>query len=750
MNSLSENRIVLAFAATVFLAAILWNPSLSISRNPMETVLTHVFNVNKSISDKRKPVSFNATNTTGTWTFITRTNKPIKSKNPTLILLAPFGPLNGLNRRLFHLGPDGSSHSWKMKPNPLDICGSKVSTAWNLKLDDSFLLADIVVFDLVHIEKNIREARNWLAEKKAQKPVWQFWVGITTENTGYYPYMYPFAPLRKKYPEIDAYSTNRLDSDIPIVETGASYGATSATILQMPRGDQIPKILLMYSNCKTPGRREDYIKKIISKYPSIIENRGRCWGGRSSSSVYNKNGVKAKMELSGKYMFSMNMENANVKDYVSEKVYQTFSAGSIPIFKGAPNAKQDFIPCSKCVIWVDDYPSEVELVQYLRFVMSNKTEYDSFFEWKKNPSQATLSKIGKLNRLSLDTQICRIVNAGNKKNVARHINATKNGIGKSIKPKRAEQILNTTSNTPVAHWLPFDAPCPDGGASMDKPLYGCTKAKRVYSTVSTFTGREAQSIIRRYRSVMVLGDSLTRHVFNGLLILVNGDAAKGALRGAHTFFKEPIALTPGCEYEGLLTEKKQCFDEMAWDNIYGKEVSPRAEGCPASDCNVRGGCRPDLQKMTGFRRNGSLILWTWYEATCRTHALEIASRLTSRDAIIVGEGIHDNFNMGKFKSYVSDKFINVVRKSKARFLVLGALASGPKKPTRYIGSQGTAAAKSFNAKLDQYAKEKKFETLHSLDMTLNASSFDGTHFGLDVNLMRASQVLEWLQKPATG
>ena len=37
-----------------------------------------------------------------------------------------------------------------------------------LKLDDSFLLADIVVFDLVHIEKNIREAKN-IIEPKLKK-----------------------------------------------------------------------------------------------------------------------------------------------------------------------------------------------------------------------------------------------------------------------------------------------------------------------------------------------------------------------------------------------------------------------------------------------------------------------------------------------------------------------------------------------------------------------------------------------------
>merc|ERR1712194_624984 len=43
------------------------------------------------------------------------------------------------------------------------------------------------------------------------------------------------------------------------------------------------------------------------------------------------------------YLFSLAAENGNSQDYVTEKVYQALSAGTIPIYLGAPNVA-DFVP----------------------------------------------------------------------------------------------------------------------------------------------------------------------------------------------------------------------------------------------------------------------------------------------------------------------------------------------------------------------------------------------------------------------
>jgi hypothetical protein len=325
---------------------------------------------------------------------------------------------------------------------------------------------------------------------------------------------------------------------------------------------------------------------------------------------------------------------------------------------------------------------------------------------------------------------------------SRSSKSTVNTTTRSSKSKLQPLIVQK----PLVQWRKFRGACPKNGVSMTKLLYGCSDAKRVYSDVPLFTAESTNSIIRRYRSVIVMGDSLARHVFNALMILNNGDVANGALRGKYSYFPENISISAKCRFEGLFREKKKCLDEqMAWDNVYGDEMSPRVAGCPASGCSVQGGCHPDLNKMTSFRGRGNMILFTWYSAKCSAHALEIVSKLTFEDAVILGVGIHDNFNFDAFQSYVSEEFLNISRRNKVHLLVLKAVAAGKRKPRRYVNSQGTGAAKIFNTKLEQYFQKSKIDTVNSMDMTLDADSHDGTHYGLDVNFMRASQVLNWLK-----
>lgn len=73
-----------------------------------------------------------------------------------------------------------------------------------------------------------------------------------------------------------------------------------------------------------------------------------------------------KIEVIKNYKFTLAFENSNTKDYVTEKFFQCFDAGSIPGFKsklrllilvvylGAPNI-DDFSPSDHSVIKVSDF-----------------------------------------------------------------------------------------------------------------------------------------------------------------------------------------------------------------------------------------------------------------------------------------------------------------------------------------------------------------------------------------------------------
>ena len=252
------------------------------------------------------------------------------------ILLAPYGPESGISRRTFHL--DDSE--------PLHACNKVITRHYDTStVSDIIATADVVWMDCVWVHKNMKALRAKLISLNIEKPKHQRWICGSTETSTYYPHLYPFAQLRRTYPEIDVVSTNRLDSDIPLIEIGNVYGVSVDKILHAPPFTvKTPKVLIMYNNCNAKSGRQTYIKSFIDSYPSLVVNYGKCWGGKSTNNAYTHNGVVEKLKRLGKHMFSFCIENSYVKDYVSEKVYQSLAEGSIPIYKGAPNAK-DLIPC---------------------------------------------------------------------------------------------------------------------------------------------------------------------------------------------------------------------------------------------------------------------------------------------------------------------------------------------------------------------------------------------------------------------
>lgn len=89
------------------------------------------------------------------------------------------------------------------------------------------------------------------------------------------------------------------------------------------------------------------LKKLLA--PSFVSYRGR---------------VERKRDVLGKYRFVICYENIkNISGYITEKIFDCFFAGSVPVYLGADNIT-DHIP-SECFIDKRDYGSYEELYDYL-------------------------------------------------------------------------------------------------------------------------------------------------------------------------------------------------------------------------------------------------------------------------------------------------------------------------------------------------------------------------------------------------
>ena len=101
-----------------------------------------------------------------------------------------------------------------------------------------------------------------------------------------------------------------------------------------------------------------------------------------------KGKVKSKEDTLNRYKFSICYENVmNIPGYITEKIFDAFIAGCVPIYLGANNI-DDYIPC-ECYIDKRKYESYEELYAYMSTLSKNSyLEYLDNIENYLNSSMA--------------------------------------------------------------------------------------------------------------------------------------------------------------------------------------------------------------------------------------------------------------------------------------------------------------------------------------------------------------------------
>ncbi|CAG8609406.1 16378_t:CDS:1, partial [Funneliformis mosseae] len=82
-----------------------------------------------------------------------------------------------------------------------------------------------------------------------------------------------------------------------------------------------------------------------------------------------------------KYPFYLAIENSQVQDYSTEKLWDTFKLGVVPVIWGAPNTRS-YLPHPKSAIFIDDFPNVEELANYLKYLVGNETAYLEYHQWR--------------------------------------------------------------------------------------------------------------------------------------------------------------------------------------------------------------------------------------------------------------------------------------------------------------------------------------------------------------------------------
>lgn len=103
----------------------------------------------------------------------------------------------------------------------------------------------------------------------------------------------------------------------------------------------------------------------ISLYNNDISQKS-CYNSIELLNVFNK------------YKFILCFENSYQNGYVTEKIFNCFFAGTIPIYMGAPNILDYF--SESCFINVNNINTnnENDFLDKIRYISTNKTEYNKF------------------------------------------------------------------------------------------------------------------------------------------------------------------------------------------------------------------------------------------------------------------------------------------------------------------------------------------------------------------------------------
>nr|CAG4708570.1 unnamed protein product [Naegleria fowleri] len=176
--------------------------------------------------------------------------------------------------------------------------------------------------------------------------------------------------------------STKLNTDVPV----PYYSWAEYDFMKPP----IPKtasamMAVFISNCG-PEKRLTILEELI-QYGVTVHSYGKCMNNAKIPSQFVGGYLDQKTALTATYKFTFSAENSETDDYVTEKLFGTLSAGSVPVYLGAPNARK-FSPSKKSVIYVSDFETTEQLANYLIELDRNPEKYKEYLQWKhEGPSQ---------------------------------------------------------------------------------------------------------------------------------------------------------------------------------------------------------------------------------------------------------------------------------------------------------------------------------------------------------------------------
>ena len=227
-----------------------------------------------------------------------------------------------------------------------------------------------------------------------------------------------YAPLlrNKNYVRrFDYVMTYDLDSTLPMISIHPHWDAPHyfEPAKGLPWSQRDDAVAAFVSNCKNAGAEERlrFLAALNRSYP--VHSYGKCLHNIDEPKLKKgENRGDAKRKLLARYKFALAFENAIVKDYVSEKVYDAILAGALPLYRGAERVDR-LMPGDGAVLKFSDFGDDVaRLAARLRVLARDRAAYDAHFAWRSPGRDTPAARAAFQKTLDMTaykyTALCRI------------------------------------------------------------------------------------------------------------------------------------------------------------------------------------------------------------------------------------------------------------------------------------------------------------------------------------------------------
>ena len=175
--------------------------------------------------------------------------------------------------------------------------------------------------------------------------------------------------------------------------------------VEMPENPQ-PKVTFVARNCNPMNNRMDYVKA-IDKLIGVVA-MSSCYHNTPWPQCEGRECTK--VEAIREYKIHLAFENGDSPNFVTDKIYQAFAAGVLPVWMGTRDIAEA-VPKGS-YIDVANFASPDEVAQYLAKVMADDALYQSYFEWKWKPFDKKFEdRFRVLWTVPFQCRLCRYIEA---------------------------------------------------------------------------------------------------------------------------------------------------------------------------------------------------------------------------------------------------------------------------------------------------------------------------------------------------